>query len=182
MYRTQVLALLTLLSCAHRPTEEIPLVAIPQVTSGARVRLVVKDSRFQDVFRANRPELLTSTDPRALLANRLEHELANNGVGLSDSASTVVQVELLDFWWEFRRVDFMDYRTTTTVRLLISLGAPPESARSWIVTGRGQQAERVAEPIPVAVDLLEIALDRSLREAHERGVFSLIASAAATTN
>jgi hypothetical protein len=31
---------------------------------------------------------------------------------------------------------------------------------------------------PLAVDLLKIALDRSLREAHELGTFSLFASSA----
>jgi hypothetical protein len=51
------------------------------------------------------------------------------------------------------------------------------SRARWLVSGASTQPRKAVEPIPVAVDHLEIALDRCLAQAHQLGVFEVLVAA-----
>lgn len=170
MSRHQLLAVLIFLGCAHSPSEQIPFIEIPALeTPRARVRLEVTDARIQDLFPRNRPELLMATDVVALVRNRISYELARGQIAVTDDAPVTLKVEVLDYWAEYRRIAFMEYRTTATIRLQFSFGT-----QSWMATGASTQPAKAVDPIPVAVDHLEQALDRCIGIADAKGVFRAI--------
>lgn len=153
------------------PEEYIPLVAFPAPAPPTRtVRLTVVDRRLSGVFSVHQPETVVTNDVPLLVANRVALELARNGVLVAQQGPEV-RVELLDFWWDWERLNFLSWGLATAVRLRISVlgDGGTEQWAQWVV-GSGT-ATAGAAPLPIAADQLERALDDAMRLAHERELF-----------
>jgi len=174
------LAACALVACATpRASESIPLVAVTAPTGPlVQVQLEVSDQRLADWFPERRPELVITNDVRLLIENRVEVELARSRVVRAAEAPAQLKVEILDFWFDWRRHDFMDYRVHALLRLRMALLAPCQRLLwSGFFTGQVAQPERAPNPQREAADYLERAIDAAMASADERGAFRELSAA-----
>jgi hypothetical protein len=159
---------------AHRPDQYIPLSPVPVIEEASvSVRLVVSDRRIDGLFAGRRPELVVTNDLVELVQNRVTIELARNAVSVAE-APQQLQVDILDYWWDWNRFDFMDYRGSSVVRVELRLIDADRTLWSRTLVGRAQQKQRDTEPLRVMADLLEMALDDTMRQGHEQRLFAAV--------
>lgn len=104
MYRTQLLMLAcTFAGCVTpRASEHIPLFQVVAPANVVRhVALAVVDERIPGDSGA--AEDVLSNDIAALVRNRIEHELARNGVVVDTTSTSTLRVELCDFRYRWSR-------------------------------------------------------------------------------
>lgn len=165
-----------MLGCATpRASERIPYVAVPTPDSiNQRVKLVVSDARIPDA--PNPAEDVLTNDVVQLFRNRLELELARNGVVADDASATQLRVEIYDYRYHWSRPGaFVDYRAEAFARARLVLSRDTRQVWSHTIIGRAKTTERDWQPVVAVADQLERALDDAMRDVHERRLFARIA-------
>lgn len=168
-------AVLATLGCAtQRASERIPYVAVPTPDPiNQRVMLVVIDARIPNA--PNPAEDVLSNDVVQLFRNRLELELARNGVVSDDASATRLRVEIYDYRYHWSRPGaFVDYRVEAFARARVVLTRDHHEVWSHTIIGRAKTSERDWQPVVTVADQLERALDDAMRDAHERRLFATL--------
>lgn len=173
MHWTQLLIVsCAVLGCATpRASEVIPLVPVMSpATVVHRVALVVADVRIGGDSGA--AEDVLSNDVAALVRNRVEYELAQNGVVVDSSAQSTFRVELYDFRYRWSRpAAFVESEAKAVARMRLSFTRDGQEWWSAIVLGQASTTERNWKPVAAVADQLERALDDAMKHAHERRLF-----------
>lgn len=156
MYRTQLLMLAcTFGGCVTpRASEHIPLVQVIAPANVAQyVALVGLDERI--LGDPGAAEDVVSNDIAELVRNRIEHELARNGVVVDTTSTSTLRVELYDFRYRWSRpAAFVESQTKAVARLRLSFTRDRHERWPATVVGQASTRERDWKPVAAVADQL----------------------------